>query len=460
MFRLPVVSRLGRQLARFAGAEQGNIAMIFAISLIPVLGFVGAAIDYSRAVQARTQMQAALDSTALMLSKDLSSGVITTSQINSKAQSYFSGLYTNKSTQSLSVSASYTAASNTSNATVQVTGSGSIPTDFMNIVGFPNLGFNANSTSTWGASLLRVALVLDNTGSMANYNKLTSMQSAAKSLVTQLSNLAVNTGDVYISVVPFEIDVNVGTSNVSASWLRWDQWDPKNYPNSSYPWQTYCSGGYWMTMAQCKGHGYNWNHTPTINTSLWNGCVTDRDQNYDVSSTVPSSTATYFYADQDQSCPTAPILPLTYNWTAVNNTINAMTAQGATNQTIGLQWGWLSLLQQAPLNAPAEPATGNTYQHIIVLFTDGLNTGDRWYGDLSSTSTQVDSRMSTLCTNIKNSGVVIYAVQIDTDGAGQSAVLPGCASDSSKFFMLTSSSQIASAFNQIGTSISKLHVSR
>jgi len=32
-------------------------------------------------------------------------------------------------------------------------------------------------------------------------------------------------GRLMISVVPFEIDVNVGISNVNASWLRWDQWD-------------------------------------------------------------------------------------------------------------------------------------------------------------------------------------------------------------------------------------------
>jgi hypothetical protein len=34
MFPLPVVSRIGRQLARFAGAEQGNIAAIFAVALV------------------------------------------------------------------------------------------------------------------------------------------------------------------------------------------------------------------------------------------------------------------------------------------------------------------------------------------------------------------------------------------------------------------------------------------
>ena len=152
-------------------------------------------------------------------------------------------------------------------------------------------------------------------------------------------------------------------------------------------------------------------------------------------------------------------MPLTYNWTAINNTINSMTANGATNQTIGLQWGWLSLLQQAPLNAPAETA-GNVYQHIIILFTDGLNTGDRWYGDYSNQSSQVDGRMKTLCDNIKATGVTIYTVQIDTDGAGQSAVLPYCASASNDFFMLTSPSQISATFAQIGTSIAKLRVAK
>jgi hypothetical protein len=45
-------------------------------------------------------------------------------------------------------------------------------------------------------------------------------------------------GDVYISVVPFEIDVNVGTPNVNASWLRWDLWDPNNYSSSFTPHNT------------------------------------------------------------------------------------------------------------------------------------------------------------------------------------------------------------------------------
>ena len=172
MFRSPPASLIGRWFARFAAAEQGNIAVIFAIALVPVLSFIGAAVDYSRAAQARTSMQAALDSAALMLSKDLSSGTITTSQISTKAQAYFNGLFTGTATlPSVSVAATYTA-STSMGSTIQLTGTGAYTTSFMKIAGFPTLGIGATSTSAWGNVRMRVALVLDNTGSMASDGKM------------------------------------------------------------------------------------------------------------------------------------------------------------------------------------------------------------------------------------------------------------------------------------------------
>src|SRR5665213_2769495 len=96
-----VFHRLREAAARFGAANQGNIAVIFGIAILPVMGFVGASIDYSRANAARSSMQAALDSTALMLSKDLSSGVITTAQIATQAQADFNALYTNPDAQAV-----------------------------------------------------------------------------------------------------------------------------------------------------------------------------------------------------------------------------------------------------------------------------------------------------------------------------------------------------------------------
>jgi Flp pilus assembly protein TadG len=145
---------IGRTASRFAKSSEGNIAVIFAIAILPVLGFVGAAIDYSRASKVRTSMQTALDSTALMLSRDLTQGLITPSEINTKAQAYFAGLFTSKAAKSISISATYTPGTPSTDETIQINGSGSITTDFMRMVGFPNMNFNSTSTTTWGTSKL------------------------------------------------------------------------------------------------------------------------------------------------------------------------------------------------------------------------------------------------------------------------------------------------------------------
>ena len=178
MLGASIISRIRKAASRFAGANQGNIAVIFAIALVPVISFVGAAIDYSRANSARSSMQAALDSTALMLSKDLSSGTITTSQITAKAQAYFTALYTNTDAKSVVVNATYTASNGNLGSTIQVSGSGSVTTDFMKVAGFPNINFNTSSTTAWGNVRMRVAMALDNTGSMADDGKITALRTA------------------------------------------------------------------------------------------------------------------------------------------------------------------------------------------------------------------------------------------------------------------------------------------
>ena len=137
-------------LRRFAGADGGNVAILFTIALVPIISFVGAAIDYSRANMARSSMQAALDSASLMVAKDLSAGTITTSQVSAKAQAYFNALYTNKEATGITVTATYTVGTSSTGSTVQINASGSIATDFMKVVGFPNMGFSTSSTSTWG----------------------------------------------------------------------------------------------------------------------------------------------------------------------------------------------------------------------------------------------------------------------------------------------------------------------
>jgi hypothetical protein len=142
--------------------------------------------------------------------------------------------------------------------------------------------------------------------------------------------------------------------------------------------------------------------------------------------------------------------------------VDGLTPNGSTNQPIGLVSGWHSLVGIGPFTSPAMDPN-YSYRQVIILLSDGLNTQDRWYGNGSDTSTQVDDRMwktggAGTCKNIKDSGITIYTVQVNTGGDPQSTLLQNCASDSSKFVMLTTANQIVTTFQQIGTQLSQLRI--
>lgn len=454
MLDTAIFSRVRAATSRFAGAKDGNIAVIFAIAAVPVISFVGAAIDYTRANSARSSMQAALDSTALMLGKDLTDGKITAAQITEKADAYFKALYTNTDAKSVAVNATYTLPTGGKPATVLVNGSGTVTTDFIRVAGFPNININTSSTSAWGNVRMRVALALDVTGSMDSDGKMTAMKPAAKALIDQIAALAKTPGDVYISLVPFAKDVNVGASNYNQSWINWSEWDAANGT---------CSNNNYSTKSTCLANS-NRTWTPR-NHNTWNGCVTDRDPPHDKSNTTPTSSSslpsTQFYAEQYNACP-AQLMPLTYDFTALKAKVDSLVPNGGTNQTIGIAWGWQSLTANAPLNAPAEDPN-YTYKKVLIVMSDGLNTQDRWpsHGNgQTQFNGQIDARQRIQCDNIKAQGITIYTMHVNTNGDPTSAVLQYCASGSDKFSTVTSSSQIAAAFSAIGTSLSRLRVYR
>lgn len=534
--------------------------MIFAFALLPILAFIGAAIDYSRANKAHAAMQAALDSAALMVSKDLSSGLITTTDIPQKSQDYFNALYTDKTAQVTAVNATYTSGNGSAGSTVQLLASGQIMTDFMKVAGFPTMGFGSSSTATWGNVRLRVALVLDVTGSMASDSKMTNLQSATNSMIDALSKLGKNPGDVYISVVPFAKDVNVGLVNPTPTWTTgWDAWKAEpaaivppaskiaywanygpgaacpftgqqfgcastptsgsaatstipssgaysgyicpgldsgtsNYYNGCYDSRdlgtttnvTLCAGsscrcsnvaigGTGSGACSCSGNNSsktctqtlrNYSHTWIPNDqSTWNGCVTDRDKNNDISNIPPKlgDASTQFFVEQWSACPSVPIEAMTDQWSTLKSgVINKLAPAGNTNQAIGLAWGWLTLGQQIPdLKAPDKQIDKYMYQDYVVLVSDGLNTQNRWTTD----ATEIDSREAAMCQAMKQApnNVKIFTIQINT-GTGknkdpESTVLKNCASTGNSQ-MITSSGDTASAFQNITTKISQLRIAK
>src|ERR1700688_1935757 len=254
-----------RTIEAFREARGGNVAIIFAIATVPILGAVGAAYDYSHANAVKASMQAALDSTALMLSKEAATDSTGTLQAN--ALNYFSALFTHPEATNITITTSY---SSTGGSSAMVNGSVDVPTRFVRVfdfgtTNFDNITVNGSSTAAWGSNRLRVALVLDNTGSMADNGKITALKSATNSLLTQLQNAASTNGDVYVSIVPFVKDVNLGAANYTSDWIYWgtSAQDPSLTDNNSWDANNgtcslsgYSDRGSCVANASCSIAGY------------------------------------------------------------------------------------------------------------------------------------------------------------------------------------------------------------
>jgi Flp pilus assembly protein TadG len=500
-----MATRAKAAIVDFRKARRANVAMITALSLVPITAAAGTGLDFARGMLVHSQLLSALDAAGLAVG---GSPGLTQTQLQTLAQQYFNANY--------KIDTSYGTPSpvavSVAGQSVTVSASVPMPTTLLSVVGYSTYTVNASSTVVWGQQKLWVSLVLDNTGSMneadtSGTTKISALKTATHSLLTMLQGVAINPGDVQVSIVPFARDVKVGSGTTiqTSTWLSWTDFlaAPTSAPSTSVGPGSACpftdgtdgfhcqstptngsssvvtipsSGtykGYICPSLTTTGHYYNgcwtstsqgngkYSHTWVANAkSTWTGCVTDRAQNYDTMNTTPTTTNTntLMVAENSPSCVSATLLGLSYNWTTLSNEVDSMVANGSTNQTIGLVWGWQAQSQGAPLSAAVLPA--NT-QQIMILLSDGLNTQDRWYGNGSDQSTQVDARMALACTNAKAAGFTVYAVFVDLNGTqGNSSVLQNCATDSTKYFDLTSSSQIISTFNQIGEQITNLRVSQ
>ena len=325
------------------------------------------------------------------------------------------------------------------NFSLKMTAKGTVNTLFTQLLGHSQIPLTASTEVLWGIKKLNLALVLDNTGSMASSGKMTNLKAAAHSLLSMLQNAAKTPGDVKVSIVPFATDVNVGTGYVNATWIDWSEWEAANGT---------CSNTSYHSKSSCESHGKVWTHDPH---SAWNGCVWDRDQNNDTAVTVPvaGAPATLFRAHQASNCPTA-MMPLGEDWTALNAKIDAMTPTGNTNVTIGLAWGFQLLSPVEPFNAP-EPAPD--LDKAIVMLTDGTNTQNRW----SSSSSSIDARTQSACDNIKAANIKIYTVRVID---GNVSLLKGCATKPSMYYDVQQAGQLSSVFMTIAQMLANLRITQ
>ena len=160
---LCIGSSAKQALHRLTKNQSGNIAVLFALALLPIMSFVGAAVDYAMASNVRTKLQSAQDS-AVLNAVSKAASTLTAQQAQDDSVKFFNALVSQKGLSAnvtMQVSDSSTGRTATSTFTSQVT------TNFMKLAGFPTMTVtNSSSASVNLPSYIDFYLLLDNTPSM------------------------------------------------------------------------------------------------------------------------------------------------------------------------------------------------------------------------------------------------------------------------------------------------------
>ena len=122
-------------LQRFRKADHGNVGMVFALSLLPVVGMAGGALDYTRATTTRQKLQAATDMAAL--------GAATANSVSSDAQriALAQSLFKANDTSGAAVSASV------AGDKVTVVADARVKTTLMSVMQVSEIGLSVRSTA-------------------------------------------------------------------------------------------------------------------------------------------------------------------------------------------------------------------------------------------------------------------------------------------------------------------------
>jgi Flp pilus assembly protein TadG len=427
----------------FLRARSGNVAVITAFAMLPLIAAAGAVVDYSRSVALRESLQAGTDAAALAAAQYSAS--MPETDFDTKARAVMDTVF--RPTPGSSVTSFD--ASRTSRS-VHVEATASVPVTFLRYTGRPNVTVKAVSETMRGnANNVEVVLALDNTGSMSSNNKMTELKRSATNLINTLEASASRSGQVKIGIVPFATSVRVNPATSapyrSASWIDF-------------------SGRVCYSL-----FGVNWCTNNEVDKASWKGCIQDRASPNNSSDAAPVTGNLDTLYPALQSCRTDEgnmvfVQPLTTDFAGLRAAVANMTPGGNTNVTIGVSWGLALLSNQTPFSEGAVYSE-KTVQKFLIVLTDGENTQDR-FDDCSSSScvTRMNNRTKAACTAVKNAAtgdqnkIKVYTVRMID---GDEDLLKACATDASTYFYdVRSATDLEPAFAAIANTIANLRLSQ
>ena len=132
---------------RWRANERGNIAIIFALSIIPILSIVGVAVDTQMTLTQKNKVQAVIDSAVIFGSRAMQAGASRT-EVTQDVTSYVTALLKQQSNSldCAPVALEYADDAEDINASIFC----SQPTTLSNVFGQTKMNFRVRSGSTYG----------------------------------------------------------------------------------------------------------------------------------------------------------------------------------------------------------------------------------------------------------------------------------------------------------------------
>jgi len=234
-------------LRSFWKDRRGNFAMMTVIAMIPIMGSVALAVDYTEMVREKQDTLNALDAAGIATARYISSGA-TDAQAVSYANDFFMANLSAVSPSNVTLNV-LLPTNNTGGGTLKLTANLTydpyfLPTAAM-LIGKSSkaLTFSASSEIQL-KNTVEVALVLDNSGSMDYYGtgsgkkRIDLLKAAAKQLIDTLAGQAALVKQVAepvrFGLVPFAAAVNVGSANKNASWMDTNGISPIHHENFNW----------------------------------------------------------------------------------------------------------------------------------------------------------------------------------------------------------------------------------
>jgi Flp pilus assembly protein TadG len=408
----------------FVRARGGNVAVLTALGLLPILAVIGFAVDMSRAKNARLHAQDALDAAVLSATKLMQTDGETADVDTQVADMFVADmkqlgvdLACDKPVVTKSVSAK----------TLEATVACDLETRIMPIFGTDDVKFSRYSKAAYSINKLEVAFMFDVSGSMAG-QKLADLKTAAGKGLDVLFDLPVAAaGDMRVAMSTFSTSLNAGSYFKAATNLT----NPRIGVHLNNP--TKPSSAVAVTT----------NAT----------CVTERTGGDAFTDAAPGAGA--WIRAQNDVCPVSSILPLTAKRSDINTAIDGLVASGQTAGHIGIAWSWYLLSPQWasiwPTASAPESYDTPELTKVAILMTDGeFNTA------YESGNGDVSTQALSLCGAMKAKGIQVFAITFQAPAVAKT-LMTKCASAGS-FYAAENATELEAAYKSIAVRISKLRI--